>query len=872
MTFKDREYINKNTPEYNPALHKEDTYNKLTDPEEVRSQIHSIRQLSGENKIYDPLTQPFKKEYLDKVNESYNQGTKESEDYNQLQRLRQFYSDDQITEMMNTITKSNSNNGKVYAKNGGWLDGLTTNKFDMGGTIDEEDNNTPSNATSAMRALMPAIQKSNTQAANTNFNANLNYKTEPTAVSTTFVNNNVAKQKAAELAKDIKIYGTPEKAIIAKVAAKAMAEAKENKNKGTLAKTQSINPNDRWILGAANYRGNNPGQVVNMHGQTQALGAMAAAVGGVGSIPVVSQTLGAGFAAKGIHDIPETVRTVADPNVSLHDKAKAVTFNAGDFLGIGEAYKGFKSVSKFAKGKTFLNNVENNQVLASTKNQIEKKIAPWEQDNYLNKFKNTPIEEQYSGVINNKEINEKNKDRIISLAEHWAYENPADRIVNQKVQLEISDFFKKQKAERSNILNFSRKAKSESIEAELKILDNDVDAINANVKGGNQGFIDRVNRKAKQNPNYRNKLLEEKRLNDEAMAEYGDEYMADLSKDINKLTEVEKNEMHLRLKARQEETRKELDALKARIIDVKLNPDFKSDIENLYKLTGTPLPSKIEDAFSIEKGIKERNRIVYPRLLPESMDDLGDSEKALILKQMETSYGFRGGQNTYTFGEEENYSKNVVGIYDVIQKKAPFKLNDISTWSRKKIINSLSDEPSKIVKQSLIQDVAPADVQHTVGHEIGHDLQEFGNWKELITKYDGSYKYYTNHSENEISKLFQEHMVEPTAPVGGKSTYETWKSGMIELDSDLKAEVFKIADKLHPDPKIAIKMFRKNKDKHINDIVDSKVLDKFFKPNTPTSMKQKLTKILPVFLIGAGVKKGFQQDKKQNGGWLDNLK
>jgi len=140
MTVKDREYINKNTPEYNPALHKEDTYNKLTDPEEVRSQIHSIRQLSGENKIYDPLTQPFKKEYLDKVNESYNQGTKESEDYNQLQRLRQYYSDDQITEMMNTISKSNSNDGKVYAKNGGLLNSLSKKRFDMGGPVNDEEN------------------------------------------------------------------------------------------------------------------------------------------------------------------------------------------------------------------------------------------------------------------------------------------------------------------------------------------------------------------------------------------------------------------------------------------------------------------------------------------------------------------------------------------------------------------------------------------------------------------------------------------------------------------------------------------------------------------------------------------------------------
>ena len=356
ITYKDKEYVNKNTPEYNPAIHDEIIYNTLTDPAEVRSQIHSIRQLSGENKIYDPLTQPFKKEYLDKVNESYNQGTKDSENYNQLQRLRKYYSDDQITEMMNTISKSNSNDGKVYAKNGGLLNSLSKQRFDMGGTVDDEDSNTPSNATSAMKALMPAIQKSNAQAANKNFNANLNYKTEPTAASSTFVNNNVAKQKAAELAKDIKTYGTPEKAIIAKVAAKAMAEAKADKNKGTISKTQSINPNDRWMLGAANYRGDNPEQVINANKQAQAIGAMGAGVVGVGSIPVVSQTLGAGFAAKGVHDIPQTVRTVIDPNVSLHDKAKAVTFNAGDFLGFGEAMKGAKALGKFATEETALKN------------------------------------------------------------------------------------------------------------------------------------------------------------------------------------------------------------------------------------------------------------------------------------------------------------------------------------------------------------------------------------------------------------------------------------------------------------------------------------------------------------------------------------
>jgi hypothetical protein len=56
---------------------------------------------------------------------------------------------------MNTITKSNSNNGKVYAKNGGWLDGLTTNKFDMGGLLDGLDKGTQ--VPDALKTTKPVI-------------------------------------------------------------------------------------------------------------------------------------------------------------------------------------------------------------------------------------------------------------------------------------------------------------------------------------------------------------------------------------------------------------------------------------------------------------------------------------------------------------------------------------------------------------------------------------------------------------------------------------------------------------------------------------------------------------------------------------------
>lgn len=173
----------------------------------------------------------------------------------------------------------------------------------------------------------------------------LNYKPEPITASTTSVNNNVIQQKADEFTKNVKIYGTPEKALKANLISESN---KNNSNKGTLSTTQNINPNDRWMLGAANYKGNNPEQVIKANKQTQAIGAIGAGVGAIGSIPVVSQALGAGFAAKGVHDIPETVKTVMDPNVSLHDKTKAVVFNSADFLGMGEATKGAKRLGDFA--------------------------------------------------------------------------------------------------------------------------------------------------------------------------------------------------------------------------------------------------------------------------------------------------------------------------------------------------------------------------------------------------------------------------------------------------------------------------------------------------------------------------------------------
>ena len=133
QTNYDFDYITKQTPKFNSAIHPKgilgkassgDRYAGLTHPEEVRSEIHAIRELGKEHGIYDPFTQPFTKDYLEKVNTIYNSGDFDGKNYNQLQRLKDYYSDDQIIDMMNTISQNNNQptTNTQMARRGGWID------------------------------------------------------------------------------------------------------------------------------------------------------------------------------------------------------------------------------------------------------------------------------------------------------------------------------------------------------------------------------------------------------------------------------------------------------------------------------------------------------------------------------------------------------------------------------------------------------------------------------------------------------------------------------------------------------------------------------------------------------------------------------
>ena len=115
------------TPAYDPKIHHtsimkndpKENYNSLTDPEEVRAMIYGLRNLSKGNNIYDPFTEPATKEHLQQLAPLF-QNTESGRSYDQLNRLKTYYTEEQIIDMMNTISENkNVNQNPPMAKDGG---------------------------------------------------------------------------------------------------------------------------------------------------------------------------------------------------------------------------------------------------------------------------------------------------------------------------------------------------------------------------------------------------------------------------------------------------------------------------------------------------------------------------------------------------------------------------------------------------------------------------------------------------------------------------------------------------------------------------------------------------------------------------------
>jgi lysozyme len=118
------------TPKYDPKIHStpgmvndpRENYDAMTEPEEVRSMIYGLRNLAQKNNIYNTFTQPATKESLEKLSPLF-QETEGGKSYDQLKRLKTYFTDEQIIDMMNTISENkNTTQNPPMAKNGGWLD------------------------------------------------------------------------------------------------------------------------------------------------------------------------------------------------------------------------------------------------------------------------------------------------------------------------------------------------------------------------------------------------------------------------------------------------------------------------------------------------------------------------------------------------------------------------------------------------------------------------------------------------------------------------------------------------------------------------------------------------------------------------------
>lgn len=158
----DYSHVKELTPAFNPAIHKpggrydengvwhdvvpaEDLHFMHTEPDEVRTEIHAVRQLAKQAGVYDPYTESFTKEHLDKIEKLFNEGGPDGKNFNQLGRLRKHFSDESVIDMMNTISQNKNNtqgNDNIQmAAVGGMVDvnQLTPSMFELSGSPPDEE-------------------------------------------------------------------------------------------------------------------------------------------------------------------------------------------------------------------------------------------------------------------------------------------------------------------------------------------------------------------------------------------------------------------------------------------------------------------------------------------------------------------------------------------------------------------------------------------------------------------------------------------------------------------------------------------------------------------------------------------------------------
>jgi len=102
----------------------EDWLKYVNDPTETRARLNDFRMRAKEQGLYDPFTQPFNIKYLNKYKQIDNSS------WDPINQLRGSYSDEEISDMLNKISKSDNGQPQSTAKYGGWL-----KKYGPGGGV-----------------------------------------------------------------------------------------------------------------------------------------------------------------------------------------------------------------------------------------------------------------------------------------------------------------------------------------------------------------------------------------------------------------------------------------------------------------------------------------------------------------------------------------------------------------------------------------------------------------------------------------------------------------------------------------------------------------------------------------------------------------
>jgi len=355
------------------------------------------------------------------------------------------------------------------------------------------------------------------------------------------------------------------------------------------------------------------------------------------------------------------------------------------------------------------------------------------------------------------------------------------------------------------------------------------------------------------------------------------------------------------------ESEKLKDVHRQSIID-NLDPEFKRKVQNLYEFAEQPHPSNEDWTRSI---VPSTEHLVHYADNDPSFDNLTPYAKDYLNKNFETIGGVRlGTGETITLGSKPMTNATDIKYFiepdkrpiveTVMERRTPVILSQPSTWSNifeKKIPKKrykypdIKDEERTLLEINYTNKYSPQQVSEINAHEIGHNQQTVANWTNLIQYYDQNFKYKTNHDKNELAKAFKEAMVEPQLPgtTGRNVTdydYETWKSGVGELHSELNmsrlnAAQYYMKQGMSMDEAIqTLKQLEADGDDELFEyyIDASGKLDKHFRPNVDFKTKKTLLQALPV--VGATVltgKKLFENEEsplpnnQRYGGNISNL-